>query len=124
MILPAPVNHRWWRFSSPVSISKLALVFALPLLLRGAPLFKIVEAGIHQTEDGVLVAPGTTFTPGEVLFFSCVLDGFQVSKDKKVAIQYEITAVDPAGVPIIEPAPGKVDVELAPEDKQWRPKIR
>ena len=84
----------------------------------------MIEAGLHETEDGALIAPGTTFTPGEVIFFSCRLDGFQVSKDKKVAIQYEITAVDPNGVPIIEPASGKVDVELAPEDKQWKPKIR
>jgi len=98
-------------------------LFALPPLLHAAP-FKVIDAGIHQTEDGPLIAPGTTFTPGEVVFFSCRLDGFQVSRDKKVSIQYEITAADPKGVPIIEAAAGKVDVELAPEDKGWKPKMR
>ena len=98
-------------------------MLALPLLLQAAPL-KVIDAGIHQTEDGALIAAGQTFTPGEVIFFSCRLDGFQVSKDKKVAIQYQVTALDPKGVPIIEPAPGKVDVELAPQDKGWKPKIR
>jgi hypothetical protein len=100
-----------------------AFPFALALVLQAAPL-KIIEAGIHQTEDGPLVAHGASFVPGEVLFFSCRLDGFQVSPAKKVAIQYEFTAVDPNGIPLVEPASGKVDVELAPEDKAWKPKIR
>src|SRR5947207_661811 len=125
MILWAPANPRWWRLRFSLRLNRRLLAFALPvLLLHGAPPFRVVEAGIHQTEDGPLIAPGTTVTPGEVLFFSCLLDGFQVSRDKKVAMQYEVSALDPNGVPIIEPAPGKVEVELAPEDKQWRPKIR
>src|SRR5256885_2526472 len=128
-------NRRWWicRSSSfrslpcraPLRNSSLplALLLALPLVLHGAAL-KVTDAGIHQTEDGPLIAPGTTFTPGEVIFFSCRIEGFQISKGKKVAIEYEVTAVDPKGVPIIEPGSGKVDVELAPEDKGWKPKIR
>jgi len=86
--------------------------------------FKIIDAGIHQTEDGPLVEKGTTFVPGEVIFFSCRLDGYHVSEAHKVAIQYQFSAVDPAGVPVIEPASGKVDTELALEDKEWKPKIR
>ena len=101
-----------------------ALPLALAFVLEAAPPLKIIEAGIHQTEDGPLIAPGTTLVPGEVIFFSCRLDGFQVSPAKKVATQYEFTALDPNGVPIVEPASGKFDVELAPEDKAWKPKIR
>jgi hypothetical protein len=86
--------------------------------------FKIIDAGIHQSEDGPLVEKGTTFVPGEVIFFSCRLDGYQVSSDHKVAIQYQFSAVDPGGVPVVEPASGKVDTELALEDKEWKPKIR
>jgi hypothetical protein len=66
--------------------------------------FKIIDAGIHQTEDGPLVEKGATFVPGEVIFFSCRLDGYHLSEGHKVAIQYEFSAVDPAGVPVIEPA--------------------
>src|SRR5262249_23109194 len=65
-----------------------------------------------------------TFVPGEVIFFSCRIDGYQVSPAKKVALQYTFSALDPAGVPVIEPVTGKVDTELAPEDKDWKPKIR
>jgi hypothetical protein len=101
-------------------------LFALAFLLQAAapkPL-KVIEAGIHQSEDGALVESGTVFVPGEVIFFSCRLDGFEVSPEKKVAIQYEFTAVDPGGVPVVEPVTGKIDAELAPQDKEWKPKIR
>jgi hypothetical protein len=86
--------------------------------------FKIIDAGIRQTEDGPLVEKGTTFVPGEVIFFSCHLDGYQVSADHRVSIQYQFSAVDPANVPVAEPVNGKVDTELALEDKEWKPKIR
>ena len=105
---------------------KLPFLFALALVLQAAAPkpFKIVEAGIHQTEDGPLAPAGTTFVPGEVIFFSCRLDGYEVSPEKKVAIRYEFTAVDPGGVPVVEPASGKIEVELSPQDKEWKPKIR
>src|SRR5579859_2505370 len=103
------------------------LPFILILALTAATpprAFKIIDAGIHQSEDGPLVEKGTTFVPGEVIFFSCRLDGYQVSAAKRVAIQYEFSAVDPAGVPVAEPVKGKIDTELALEDKEWKPKIR
>ena len=103
-----------------------AVLFFLPLVLTAAPAkpFKVIDAGIHQSEDGPLVDKGTTFVPGEVLFFSCRLDGFQVSPAKKVSIDYRFSALDPAGIPIDEPAVAMVDTELAQEDKEWKPKIR
>src|SRR5262245_8574016 len=103
-----------------------AFPFALVFFLSAAAPkpFRIIEAGIHQSEDGPLAPAGTTFVPGEVIFFSCRLEGYQVSPVKKVSLQYHFTAVDPAGVPIVETVDGKVGVELSPEDKDWKPKIR
>jgi hypothetical protein len=103
-----------------------ALPIALALLLQAAPqpAFKIIDAGINELEDGPNIARGTTFTQGETVFFSCRFDGFRVSPDKRVVIEYGFSAVDPAGVPIAEPAAGKVDAELRPQDKDWKPKIR
>jgi len=103
-----------------------SFAFALAMVAQAAapkPI-KIIEAGIHQTEDGPLSAAGTIFVPGEVIFFSCRLDGYTVSPEKKVSIRYEFSAVDPGGVPIVEPASGKIDAELSPQDKEWKPKIR
>jgi len=99
-------------------------VLALLLLAAEPKPIRIFEAGVHQTEDGPLAPPGTTFVPGEVIFYSCRMDGFQVSRVKKVAIQYELSAVDPGGIALIEPVKGKIEAELQPEDKEWKPKIR
>jgi len=98
--------------------------FALAFMLSAAGPFRVADSGIHQTEDGPLIAKDTTFTPGEVLFYSCRLDGYRASPDKKVAIEYEIRAVDPKGVAIVEPVSSRIDVELALEDKDWKPKLR
>src|SRR5437773_5838042 len=143
-----PALYRWWRcrfvsmWKAPryragsirrsgdrMAFMKMALrssAFALAMVVQAAAPkpFKIVEAGIHQTEDGPLAPPGSIFVPGEVIFFSCRLDGYAVSPEKKVAIRYEFSAVDPGGVPIVEPASGKIDAELSPQDKEWKPKIR
>ena len=86
--------------------------------------FHVIEASIHHGEDGPPVEPGTFFVPGEAIFFRCRLDGYQNSPTKKITIQYEFSAVDPAGLPIVEPVKGKVEAELALEDKEWKPKIR
>jgi len=109
-----------------MNVALRAIPFALAFAWQAAPAkpFRIIEAGIHQSEDGPLSPPGTIVVPGEVIFFSCRLDGYDVSPAKKVAIKYEFSALDPGGVPIVEPVSGKIDTELAPQDKEWRPKIR
>jgi hypothetical protein len=100
--------------------------FVLALGISAAPpkQFKAFDVGIHQSEDGPLVEKGTTFVPGETLFFSCRLDGYQSSPARKVSIEYRFAAVDPAGVPVMEPVTAKIETELALEDKDWKPKIR
>jgi hypothetical protein len=105
---------------------KTPLPFIFALVLSAAPpkAFKVFDVGIHQSEDGPLVEKGTTFVPGETLFFSCRLDGYQASPARKVAIGYRFAALDPAGVPVMEPVSAKIETELALEDKEWKPKIR
>src|SRR5260370_32145809 len=90
------------------TLRTLPLALAFFLLAAAPKAFKIIEAGVHQTDDGALAPVGTTFVPGEVIFFSCRLDGYQVSAAKKVSIQYEFSAGDPGGIAIVEPVRGKV----------------
>lgn len=108
----------------PACQALLALLLLAPGAAAAAKQFRVVEARLHVMEDGPPIEPGVTFVPGESIFFSCRLDGYQVSADKKVLIRYEFSAADPEGVPIIEPVKGKVQAELALEDKDWKPKIR
>jgi len=101
-----------------------ALPFLLALALQAAEPFRIVDSGIHQTEDGALIMGGSAFVPGDTIFYSCRLEGYQVSAAKKVDIQYKFTAIDPDGVALVEPVSEKIEAELAAEDKEWKPKIR
>src|SRR5580692_2531247 len=131
---------RWWncRFSSkparPSYPARSSSLILLPIFLHllglfygatAAPKqFGAVEAALRQREDGPPIEAGTVFVPGEVIFFSCRLDGYKVSKEKKIAITYEFSAIDPGGVPVMETVTGKVEAELALEDKEWKPKVR
>jgi len=89
----------------------------------GAPELRIVRAGVRQIEDGPEAGMSIAFVPGEVVFFSCQVEGYKVT-DKKVSLAYTIEAVDPLGTPLIAPVSGKIEDAVLPEDKEWRPKIR
>ena len=86
--------------------------------------FIIVRAAIHQTEDGPVVPSGSSFVPGESLFFSAALDGYRVSLAKRVHITWQVQAVDANGVPIMETGSGKIESPVEEEDKEWMPIIR
>jgi hypothetical protein len=42
----------------------------------------------------------------------------------RIHLVWQVEALDPDGVPFVEPKQDKVDVELAPQDKNWMPKVR
>jgi hypothetical protein len=88
-----------------------------------APL-AIIQASVQQSEGGTPVPPGFQHVPGEILFFSFQVDGYQVSPERKVRLSSRIEAVDPKGVPLVPPFDTKVEEELAPQDKEWKPKVR
>jgi hypothetical protein len=84
----------------------------------------IVNAAIHEIEDGPAVPPGQIHVPGETLFFAFQVDGYQVSPDDKVRISYQVDAFDFAGVRLVETFSEKIDVTVSPEDKEWKPRVR
>ena len=97
---------------------------ALASLAAPAKKLEIVRTAVHQVEDGPALGADEFFVPGETVFFSCQLEGYAVSTAKRVNIRFRLEAVDPTGVPLVEPVSGKVDAELQPEDREWRPKVR
>jgi hypothetical protein len=89
-----------------------------------APL-TIVNVALHQFEDGPTVPSSFAFLPGDTVFVSFQVAGFQAEGDDKlVKLDYFMAAYDSAGIPIVEPKAGKLKAELAPEDKEWKPKVR
>src|SRR5437773_10332557 len=101
---------------------------ALVCLIAGAgcapaadPL-SIVNAAIRQMEDGAPLPSGFVYTPGEILFFSFQVTGYKAAEEK-VHLSYQVNAIDPAGVRMMEPIKGVIDAALAPQDKEWKPKV-
>lgn len=87
---------------------------------------KIEQATLSQMEDGIPTAVDAHFLPGETVYFSCRVSGFAKEGDEppRIRLSYEVEVRDSKGVLLETPALGKVHAELAPEDKEWQPKIR
>jgi hypothetical protein len=106
----------------------LALVFGAgithPLVAQQAKPFTLERVALHQYEDGPPVIENYVWMPGETVYLSFLISGYKGGPGDKIALSYKIDAVDPKGVKLIETFTGKVDAELAREDKDWLPKVR
>jgi len=88
------------------------------------PPLGIVKAALHQYEDGPALAPEYVFAPGETVFFDFLVQGYKVSSEQRIELECRIEAVDAEGTLLAEPFRQEIKVELAPEDKDWMPKVR
>ena len=109
----------------------MALAAALPLTAQKnktptKPL-GITAVAISQFEDGPNVPDDFAFDPGETVFVRFQMEGYKAPPEDepgKTRLSYTLDAKDPAGVAMVEAKAGKVEVELAPQDKEWLPKVR
>jgi hypothetical protein len=98
------------------------LVIAATAAAGAGPL-QIVNPAIAQEDGGGSLPPGFTYVPGEVLFFSFQVQGYQAA-DEKIRLHYRVDALDPLGVKIVETVQKALEATLAAEDKEWKPKVR
>lgn len=86
----------------------------------------IVQPVVAQFDGGPSVPSGTAFGSGESIFLSFDIAGFKPEgdEDQKLNLSWQCQAFDSAGVAITPLQKGDVRVDLAPEDKKWRPKVR
>jgi hypothetical protein len=84
----------------------------------------IVNATLHEFEDGQPIPSGHAFVAGETVFFSMQVRGYQVAPDQKIRLTYRIDALDSDGALLAETSAGKVETESSYEDRDWLPKIR
>ena len=75
------------------------LILALAPSLFAAPL-EIVRPIISDVEGGAALPSGFEHRPGETLFFSCRVAGYQKNRDEKIHLAYTVQAFDPKGVPL------------------------
>ncbi len=103
----------------------LALALAAAALAAPAPRrLAVVGPALHQYEDGPAVPASYSYAAGDTVFLSFRISGYQPSEKDQVRLGYQVEALDPKGLPLAPPSTGKVDAELADEDKDWMPKAR
>ncbi|MBI3279385.1 MAG: hypothetical protein HYZ57_06030 [Acidobacteria bacterium] len=102
------------------------LLFLL-VLFAPAGLAELAISGFHfhSYEDSPPLAVHPLFQAGENVNLSFRIIGFQaVGDEPKMHVRYQIEVRDPAGRPVAPPKSGEVKAQIAPEDKEWMPKIR
>ena len=74
-----------------------------------------------------MLAANHAFLPGETVFFSCRLTGYQAAiagdEQRSVKLSWKVEVTDPAGVPLVEEASGAIAEPLSTQDKNWFPKF-
>src|SRR5580658_4306060 len=97
------------------------------LLSSAAPAEKklaIARLAFAQSEDGPALASTYQFLAGESIFFSCLVEGYSKSEKDEIFLTYQIQAKDSRGILVQPDSNDKIEAALAPEDKDWRPKLR
>jgi hypothetical protein len=107
------------------------LRFTAFLLFLCQPAFgalQVVNAGVHQMEDGPNIALGSQFVPGETVYYSFQVAGYGTTPGatdtRKVRLSYHLDVFDPKGVKLVEPVDSVLDTTISDQDKEWKPKIR
>jgi len=107
-----------------------AVVFALPALASAllaqtpAQTLRAVRAVISQSEDGPALVSGLTFQPGDLAFFSFLVENYKTGTTGKVQLTGHVEAFDPRGTPIVPRDEEVIGTTLSQEDKDWKPKVR
>ncbi len=96
---------------------------ALGFVSLGAQTLELTQPVFQQYEDGPALQPNTYYD-GERVYLTCFVTGFQSDKDMKVKLEWRAEARDEKGVLLAPGGTKKVEEQLSPEDKQWRPKLQ
>jgi hypothetical protein len=87
----------------------------------------VERMALHQFEDGPVLAPNHVFLPGETVFFSCRLTGYQVAttgdEQRSVKLSWTLQVTDPSGVPLVSETSGEIAEPISRQDKNWYPKF-
>lgn len=100
----------------------LLLAEALP----GAAKLSFERLALHQYDDGPLMPASHEFLPGETVWFSARMAGFEsrpAGDNREVKLSWRAGLQDPAGTPVEPPKSGRIEDSLRPQDKDWVPKF-
>jgi hypothetical protein len=102
-------------------------VFALALAPSSWAALAIERVAVHQFEDGPVLSDSHAFLPGETVYFSCRLTGYQTAvtgdDQRSVKLSWQVHVADPAGISVVPDASGRIEAPVFSQDKNWRPKF-
>ncbi len=109
-----------------MALANLVAAFVLAMAAPPQPAAKLAVEyiALHQFDGGPALPASYTFVPGETVFFTFAVEGFKPGESGEIKLSYVATPADEKKVPLVAPFTGKLEAELAPEDKQWHPKAR
>ncbi|HEX4231008.1 MAG TPA: hypothetical protein VHZ07_20190 [Bryobacteraceae bacterium] len=90
----------------------------------------VIDAGAEDAESAPFVASDYRFLPGQTLYFEFDIAGFGIRetggyfKAKHISLEYAVQPFDANNVGLAPAVSGKIDEDLAPQDKNWLPKRR
>jgi len=102
------------------------LVVLATVSLPAAPKLAFERLALHQYEDGPLLPASHDFLPGETVWFSARIAGFEsqpAGDSRNVKLSWQVRIVDPGGVAVEPPKAGRLDETLRSQDKDWVPKL-
>ena len=95
-------------------------------VLPAASKLSFERLALHQYEDGPLLPASHEFLPGETIWFSGRIAGFesrQEGDNRNVKLSWRVGLEDPKGVAVEPPKSGRLDESLRTQDKDWVPKF-
>jgi hypothetical protein len=97
--------------------------FAQTNLSQTASELKLVSPIAAQYDDGPPLG-GMRLRPGEIVYFSFIVENYARSPERKVNITGHIQVFDPRGIAVAPADEIPMITTLSEEDKNWKPKLR
>ena len=99
------------------------LLAAMPLRAQS---LAVVAPLLAQYDGGPSIPAGFGYGSGETIHLTFDVVGLKPSADDdpNIDLAWECAVFDAAGLSLTAPKKGEVKVELAAEDKKWRPRVR
>lgn len=92
-------------------------------LLSSAATLAAIRPAISDSDGGPPNPVNAGYHPGDSLYFTCRISGYAKDDKEQVRLAYTVQSVDPHGVALTELYKNNVNAEVAPQDKEWLPKI-
>ncbi len=102
---------------------RLFCAILFPALLASAAGLQLIQPAIGDTDGGPPNPANASYRPGDSLYFTCRIAGWAKDANEQVHLAFSVQAVDPKGVPLSEISKNSITAEIAPQDKDWLPKI-